>query len=220
MKFTTFFFFLSLVFTIPGLLAQEKEKRNFELDLSLGYLARTSVFYEKNIGVVVNPFLVSPSIGYFYQKGINGTGINMSLIAGVQNIGVGFRYSSTIRYDFLKISQPSNEHSFYFDHHFSTMKYFDFKNKKYKRPVYIGIGYSLINNGAEVKYEILQGQGLRKIPASLALDFDAYHIFLGLPIWKFYLEPGVYVVDDDFPGPVRESATIFYLEVLYRFHVL
>ena len=48
------------------------------------------------------------------------------------------------------------------------------------------------------------------------LEFDAYRLFVGVPVWKLYLEPGLYIVPDDFPGPAKDTATLFYLEASYK----
>lgn len=213
-------FHLFLLSEISGF-AQSKggENRDFNIDISAGYLFRTTIFYRKDIGATSNPALLDPAIPYSFRKGINGTGLNLSIVGIFNSPKMAFKYTSTIRYDFLRINEPSNDHSFYFDHNFSLMKYFSFKNDINEKPKYIGVGYSILNTRASFNYGKYQGPDLPLVDTSFSLEFDAYRIFIGIPVWKIYLEPGVYIVDDDFPGPIKDSATMFYVEALYIFRI-
>ena len=192
----------------------ESDKK-FNLGVSAGYLARTTVFYETTGDS--GPVVQDPGLPYDYRPGVNGTGLNLGLSVMANRLQLELKYTTLIRYDFLRWEDNgSRDNTFYFDHNFSLSKWFRFKTVPKERPKYVGVGYSLINTGGGFHYERYVGPNLPPENTFFSVDFDAFRIFVGIPVWKIYLEPGVYLVNSDFPGPIKDKATMLYLEAVYK----
>lgn len=118
--------------------------------------------------------------------------------------GLKISASTTIRYDFYKFDQASQENvnTFYFDQSiFVTVNVFS--------KFYIGGGATFFSMGKELKYTSANQE------KTLPLHFNSFDILVGFPVWKIYLEPKVAVVDDNFPGSVKHNATLICLRVYY-----
>jgi hypothetical protein len=53
----------------------------------------------------------------------------------------------------------------------------------------------------------------------LGLDFNSIDVLLGARIWKVYAEPKVSFVKKNFPGDVKDSATLLGARFYYRFEL-
>lgn len=169
------------------------------LNGGLGYMARTTVLYYKNMGS--GGYFVGP---YSYAKGVNGTGMIFYLNYSFKTF-FAFKYEPTIRYDFFYFDRPKNRHTFYFDHNFSLT------TQVFSPKTYFGAGYSIINVNKSLKYDDNGDE------EELPLEFDALNFIFGVKIKKkFIAEFTWHYIRDDFPDNPYRNVNMIRISVLYR----
>lgn len=195
--------FYILLLTIPfTAFAQEKSVSRFFVDA--GIVGRFAIFYNHSVHGQSGP-LINGSSPYTYLKGVNGTGLNVGFGYTVsREYDVKLTMLTTLRYDFYYVSDnDETEKTIYFDQSVLLSKSFF---KKY----YLGLGFTTYNIARELHY--INGNRDLVLP----LPFNSIDFLFGLPIWKVYFEPKVSIVQNDFPGTIKENTTLLGARVFYR----
>ncbi len=148
--------------------------------------------------------LINATAPYSYKKGVTGTGSTVGFnFLLTTKTGIRFVESTTIRYDFYKYREPNDYiNTFYFDQSLLL-------TKRILRTSYAGIGYTWYNLGKDLHYTY-DNEDL-----TLALHFNAIDLVLGFPIWKIHLEPKLSIVSENFPGSVKDNATLLAVRLYY-----
>jgi hypothetical protein len=173
--------------------------------LDVGVIARTTVFYKWG----TRHFSYGPTINYdapySYRAGINGLGINTSLgyILSKKH-QVNFLAGGNFRYDSYNLVRRTS--TFYVDGS-------AFFSKSIFKNYYVGVGGTVHNIGKELEYN-----GSNNVPKTLELQFNSVDFLLGVPLWKIFIEPKVSIVQQDFPGDIKDNATLFTFRTYYRFN--
>jgi hypothetical protein len=179
--------------------AQETRGRFF---LEVGAVARTTIFYRHN--AQDHTSILHVNAPFDYRAGVNGTGLQVT--PGIELIkSVRLHAGTTLRYDVYRInSDNSREHTFYVDESL-------FITKTFGDIVYIGGGYTFYNLGKALPYN---NNG---VDESLRLQFNSIDIVSGIYLKYVGIEPRVSIVRKDFPGNIKEQATLLGVRVYHRF---
>ncbi len=211
LKVITFIIIALIIFSNPLLAQTTESESKISLSLAPGYQFRKIVFYNINLTGSSGQFRLDPSSGYSYEIGINGSSLNLSVIPKINSIDLAIRYAFTIRYDHQSIRNDVDDNRFYVDHFVSLMKFIKIRHQEHEKRKYIGIGYGVMNQNAGFDYERRTNNVVSQ--NSLELEFNAFKFFIGFPVWKINLETGINYAEENFPGPTKDSAIIFFLEV-------
>jgi hypothetical protein len=184
---------------------QENYKR---LYVTTGGLFRTTIFYLRGLRNLSGGPTINYQVPYSYRAGVNGTGLNSSL--GYQlseTLDLNLEWQTTLRYDFYYFDIDCDCHAktFYVDQALLITK--SLFNK-----YYFGIGYTIYNLGKNLDY-----LGDDMTQHTLQLQFNSIDIVIGVQVWKLNFEPKLSIVQDDFPGTIKENATLFGTRVYYKF---
>ena len=179
--------------------AQETRGRFF---IEVGATARTTIFYRHNEERY--PSLLHANAPFDYRVGVNGTGVQVT--PGIEFIkSVRLHAGTTLRYDVYRMnSDDTREHTFYVDESV-------FVTKTFGGIVYIGGGYTVYNVGRSLRYD---DNGADRL---LRLQFNSIDIISGVYFRRVWIEPRVSVVRKDFPGSIKERATLLGVRVYHRF---
>jgi hypothetical protein len=179
--------------------AQETRGRFF---IEVGATARTTIFYRHNEDRY--PTLLHANAPFDYRAGVNGTGIQVTPGIEVAK-SVRLHAGTTLRYDVYRInSDNTREHTFYVDESV-------FVTKTFGDIVYIGGGYTFYNIGKSLRYD---DNGADRL---LRLQFNSIDIISGVYFRRVGVEPRVSIVRKDFPGSIKERATLLGVRVYHRF---
>lgn len=181
--------------------AQETRGRFF---LEVGAVARTTVFYRNDAERYGNGSIINVNAPFDYRAGVNGTGIQVT--PGIEFIkSVRLHAGTTLRYDVCRINaDDSREHTLYVDESV-------FVTKTFGDVVYIGGGYTFYNLGKSLRYD---NNG---VDESLRLQFNSIDIISGIYLHWVWIEPRVSIVRKNFPGSIKERATLLGVRIYYRF---
>lgn len=197
---------LILIFSLTRSFGQENYKK---LYVTAGGLFRTTIFYLHGARKLSGGPTINNLAPYHYSPGVNGTGLNSSLSYQLsETVGLNLEWLTTLRYDFYYFDCGGNCHArtFYVDQALLLTK--SLSNK-----YYFGIGYAMYNIGKNLDY--IGGNGKEE---TLQLQFNSIDLVVGIQIWKLHFEPKLSIVQDNFPGAIKENATLFGTRVYYRFH--
>lgn len=178
--------------------AQETRGRFF---IEVGATARTTIFYHRNVDNYTS--LIHANAPFDYRVCVNGTGIQVA--PGIEVIkSVRLHAGTTLRYDVYRLnSDNSRDHTFYVDESV-------FVTKTFGDVVYIGGGYTFYNIGKKaLRYD---NNG---VDESLRVQFNSIDIVGGVYIRRLGIEPRVSVVRKDFPGSIKEKATLLGVRFFY-----
>jgi len=183
--------------------AQEPENR---IRLEAGFTARTTIFYLKGLRGRQSGPLINATAPYSYKSGIIGTGVTVGFsYALLPKLGIRLTETTTIRYDFYEYEEPDDYiKTFYFDQSLLLTK------SIFSR-IYLGLGYTWFNLGKELRYTNDNKE------LTLQLHFNSIDVLLGFPVWKIYFEPKISIVSEDFPGSVKDNATLIGTRIYYTF---
>lgn len=182
-------------------LAQAQETRG-RFFIEVGATARTTIFYRHNEDRY--PTLLHENAPFDYRAGVNGTGIQVTPGIEVAK-SVRLHAGTTLRYDVYRInSDNTRDHTFYVDESV-------FVRKTFGDIVYIGGGYTFYNIGKSLRYD---DNGADRL---LRLQFNSIDIISGVYFRRVGIEPRVSIVRKDFPGSIKERATLLGVRVYHRF---
>ena len=179
--------------------AQETRGRFF---IEVGATARTTIFYRHNEDRY--PTLLHANAPFDYRACVNGTGIQVT--PGIEVVkSVRLHAGTTLRYDVYRInSDNTRDHTFYVDESV-------FVTKTFGDIVYIGGGYTFYNIGRSLRYD---DNGADRL---LRLQFNSFDIISGVYFRRVGVEPRVSIVRKDFPGSIKDRATLLGVRVYHRF---
>jgi hypothetical protein len=169
--------------------------------MEVGATARTTIFYYHDEQDHLS--LLHPNAPFDYRVGVNGTGIQVTL--GIEFIkSVRLHAGTTLRYDVYRMnSGDTRDHTFYVDESV-------FVTKTFRDVVYIGGGYTFYNLGKRaLRYD---NNG---VDESLRLQFNSVDIIGGVYLRRIGIEPRVSIVRKNFPGSIKERATLLGVRVFY-----
>jgi hypothetical protein len=148
--------------------------------------------------------LIHPNAPFDYRVGVNGTGIQVT--PGIELIKtVRLHAGTTLRYDVYRMnSDDSRDRTFYIDESV-------FLTKTVKDIVYIGGGYTFHNLGKTLHYN---DNGAEE---TLRLQFNSIDIITGIYFRRVGVEPRISIVRKDFPGSIKDRATLLGVRVYHRF---
>lgn len=178
--------------------AQETRGRFF---IEVGATARTTIFYHRNVDNYTS--LIHANAPFDYRVCVNGTG--MQVAPGIEVMkSVRLHAGTTLRYDVYRLnSDNSRDHTFYVDESV-------FVTKTFGDVVYIGGGYTFYNIGKKaLRYD---NNG---VDESLRVQFNSIDIVGGVYIRRLGIEPRVSFVRKDFPGSIKEKATLLGVSFFY-----
>jgi hypothetical protein len=180
-------------------LAQAQETRG-RFFMEVGATARTTIFYRHDAERYTS--LLHPNAPYDYRAGVNGMGIQVTPGIALTK-SVRLHAGTTLRYDVYRINtDDSRDHTFYVDESV-------FVTKTFGDIVYIGGGYTFYNLGKSLHYD---NNGTEE---TLGLQFNSFDIVSGVCFRRVWIEPRVSVVRKDFPGSIKERATLLGVRVFY-----
>lgn len=208
MKTFIFLFFILIGFCNSS--TAQKNDTGFELSLDAGYMWRSP------------PFKPSPAARPVYSKIFNdnkmaqGFGLNVGATLSYKPLRLGVTYNSNVRYDYIYRVTKTNEvkKDFLIDHNFSVIKYFAPRKSQKKNLLYIGGGYSIINAGKNVSYKDNYDRA-----QNLNFQYDAWSVFIGIPVWKIYIEPKL-LFTDNYPFTPSQSNNMISIRAYYTFEIL
>lgn len=186
-------------------LSTDKEPHRFNIEAGLA--GRVTVFYTHGTkGLTSGPaYHGRAPYPYTYLKGVNGYGINLDLSYNVvPKIDLKIHLFGTIRYDHFKFEKNQNVQTIYVDQGI-------FISKSIFTKFYVGAGYTIYNIGKELNYR--NGNKDWTLP----LEFNSMDFLIGFPVWKINIEPKISVVSENFPGTIKDNATLLGLRIYYRF---
>jgi hypothetical protein len=151
--------------------------------------------------------LLNATAPFSYRKGVNGSGVTLAYGYDIfPKAGIKVHGSTTTRYDFYKYEDPDKYiKTFYLDQSF-------FLTKSIFSKYHVGTGFTLFNIGRELQF--MEGENSKV----LELHFNSVDVLMGAPIWKIYLEAKVSIVQSNFPGHLKDNATILGGRLYYRFN--
>jgi hypothetical protein len=189
-----------LIFALsPESVAQKKVASHFNFDI--GITGRTTIFYHKGTDGLPSGPLRIYDVAYDYRAGVNGTGINFSVGYDLlKEEKLSLRIASTVRYDHFFLYNKT----WYFDGAATI-------TKSVGRKSFVGVGTTLYNIGKELKYRVNNEE------KTLPLEFHSLDLFFGVPVWVLFVEPKISLVQEDFPGPIKDNAMLLGVRVFYRF---
>lgn len=178
--------------------AQQNVASNFNFDI--GITGRTTILYNKGTRVLPSGPLRIYDVAYSYRAGVNGTGINFSVgYDFFKEEKLSLQIASTVRYDHYFLYNKT----WYFDGAAMITKSVGGKS-------FVGVGATLFNIRKELKYRVNPEE------KTLPLEFYSLDLFFGVPVWMLFVEPKISLVQKDFPGPVKDKATLLGVRVFYR----
>lgn len=179
--------------------AQETRGRFF---IEVGATARTTIFYHHD--AEKHTSLIHPNAPFDYRVGINGTGIQVT--PGIELIKtVRLHAGTTLRYDVYRMnSDNTRDRTFYIDESV-------FITKTFKDIAYIGGGYTFHNLGKTLHYN---DNGTEE---TLRLQFNSIDLIAGIYFRRVGVEPRLSIVRKDFPGSIKDRATLLGVRVYHRF---
>lgn len=179
--------------------AQETRGRFF---IEVGATARTTIFYHHDADNHTS--LIHPNAPFDYRVSVNGTGIQVT--PGVELIKtVRLHAGTTLRYDVYRMnSDNTRDRTFYIDESV-------FITKTFKDIVYIGGGYTFHNLGKTLHYN---DNGTEE---TLRLQFNSIDLIAGIYFRRVGVEPRLSIVRKDFPGSIKDRATLLGVRVYHRF---
>jgi hypothetical protein len=196
---------ITLGISLPKSWGQDPDSRFF---LEAGLVARTTLLYTHSADKLPYGSGINTNAPYSFRRGIHGGGLNV--LTGFRispEVGLSLDLSSTARYDSY-YTYGGEPYTWYIDLSVSL-------KKCVSKRFYIGAGYTVFNMGKEIRYQILPGPDWPEI--ALPLQFSSIDVMLGAKLWRLYVEPKVSLVTDNFPGNLKDDATLIHLRVYYRF---
>ena len=202
-----------IIQTISFVVFSQNSDRRFFVDV--GWIARTTVFYQKGTDGLSSGPGINTEFAFDYRAGINGTGLNVSLGYRLfEKLDISLQYAATVRYDAIEYDQDCQCHNktIYIDNSILVTKSFNLLTKVLNRKPYVGIGVTAYNLGKELNVTI-DGRD-----ETLELQFNSIDFLFGIPVWKLYVEPKLSLVQNNFPGTIKDNATLLGARIHYRFN--
>lgn len=188
-------------------LAQRNYQSRFFIDA--GIIGRTTVFYAHGLRDLQSGPLINTQYPYDYRAGINGLGISVtpSLLIS-RNAGIVVDWGSTFRYDFYYWDAANQRvYTFYLDQSISL-------KKKVFGEFYIGAGFTLYNLGKELDRISPNTHPPNDDP--LKLQFNSIDFMSGVLVNRVIIEGKISIVQQDFPGTVKDNAILLHGRICYR----
>ena len=122
---------------------------------------------------------------------------------------INVQAGATIRYDFYYWEFPNGQdgdpvNTFYFDVN-------GFISKSIYKSLYAGIGFTQYNIGKDLTYSV------DSKTKTLQLEFNSIDFLIGIKVKKIFIEPKLSIVQKDFPGTIKDNATLLGIRICYMF---
>jgi hypothetical protein len=192
-----------------------KQPKSIFLSASIGYMARKAMGNDGGGTGRISVITPDP----YYRSNTTGTGINIGLETVYTPWRIGFTYSSTIRYDHLYSTiQGVNSQSvkaWLWEHNFGLLRYIwnhkvPLIGKKFKgKPFYYGGSLGILNTGK--RYSYMLGDDV----INMRLQHSIYGAYIGIPVWKLYIEPGFYY-SSNYPFEIPDNFMMYSVRLLNK----
>jgi hypothetical protein len=198
--------------------AQEATHKSFSLSATIGYMGRLAIGNDGRTGQG-HIGVITPDSRY--RSNTTGTGLNGGAEVVYTPWRIGFTYSATIRYDHLYSRKNQNGHynesvkSWLWEHNFGLLRYMrnnklPLIGKKFKgNPFYYGGSLGILNTGKWYSYML--GDDV----INMRLQHSIYGGYIGIPVWKLYIEPGFYY-SSNYPFEVPDNFIMYSVRLLYK----
>ena len=77
--------------------------------------------------------------------------------------------------------------------------------------MYAGIGFTQYNIGKDLTYSV------DSKTKTLQLEFNSIDFLIGIKVKKIFIEPKLSIVQKDFPGTIKDNATLLGIRICYMF---